>query len=181
MDSSHTGMKCTFYVQKCPEPSIFIRFLIFFYIKVHWILKSFAVRTFASSIFILIIFLLKVWKNWNYFYNNFLGFLRVNLGLGKLYIIFNECLGTHRIQLTCLLFHLVWCKPVGTFNAPWFIFPRKSRNFGQTEIQENEACVRSGHRDWLMDSREGKLHSSPFFLHRSNGPGAILIGAPIFC
>ena len=52
------------------------------------------------------------------------------------------------------------------------------RNFGQTEIQENEARVRSGHHDWLMDSREGKIHTSPFFLHRSIGPGAIFIGAP---
>ena len=68
--------------------------------------ELFAVRYFASYIFVLIIFLLKIWKNWNYFHNNFLR-LRVNLGLGKLYIVFSECLGTHRIQLTYLLFHLV--------------------------------------------------------------------------
>ena len=44
-------------------------FNFFFNIKVHYILKSFAVRTFFSSIFVLTIFLLKVLKNWNFLYN----------------------------------------------------------------------------------------------------------------
>ena len=34
-------------------------------------------------------------------------FLRFNNCLGKLYIVLNECLGTHRIQITCLLLHLI--------------------------------------------------------------------------
>ena len=73
-------------------------------IKVHSSLKSFAVRTFVSSIFVLIIILVNIRKNWNFLHNNF---SRFNSWLGKLYIVLNECLETHKIQITCLLFHLI--------------------------------------------------------------------------
>ena len=36
-----------------------------------------------------------------------MNFLRFNNRLGKVYIVLNECLGTHRTQIICLLFHFI--------------------------------------------------------------------------